>query len=98
MRPLVVLVLGLYGLYAQCTNCTVSGSPILPRGFDPSFITLTAGQDTEVVIQFTLPDTVQQSGFTLYPNYAIYVDSLRMAGGATYVVVKGTTSTPVSYA
>jgi hypothetical protein len=98
MRLLVVLVVGLYGLYAQCTNCTVSGSPTLPRGFDPSSITLTAGRDTEVVIQFTLPDTVQQIGLTLYPNYAIYVDSLRMAGGNTYVVVKGTTSTPVSYA
>jgi len=98
MRLLVVLVVGLYGLYAQCMNCTVSGSPILPRGFDPSSITLTVGQDTEVVIQFTLPDTVQQLGLTLYPNYAIYVDSLRMAGGNTYVVVKGTASTPVSYA
>jgi hypothetical protein len=97
MRPLVVLVVGLYGLYAQCANCTVSGQPILPRGFDPSSITLTVGRDTEVVIQFTLPDTVQQGGFTLYPNYAIYVDSLRMAGGNSYVVVKGTTSTPVSY-
>ncbi len=98
MRLLVVLVVGLYGLYAQCASCGVSGSPILPRGFDPSSITLTVGQDTEVVIQFTLPDTAQQAGLTLYPNYAIYVDSLRMAGGNTYVVVKGTTSTPVSYA
>jgi len=50
------------------------------------------------VIQFTLPDTVRQSGFDVYPNYAIYVDSLRMAGGATYVVVKGPTPNPVSYA
>jgi hypothetical protein len=50
------------------------------------------------VIQFTLPDTVKQLGTDLYPNYAIYVDSLRMAGGATYVVVNGTPSTPVSYA
>jgi hypothetical protein len=98
MRLLVVLVVGLYGLYAQCTNCTISGDPILPRGFNPSSITLTVGRDTEVVIQFTLPDTVQRFGLTLYPNYAIYVDSLRMAGGNTYVVVKGTTSTPVSYA
>ncbi len=98
MRLLVGLVVGVYALYAQCASCTVSGSPILPRGFDPSSITLTVGRDTEVVIQFTLPDTVQQSGFTLYPNYAIYLDSLRMAGGNTYVVVKGTTSTPVSYA
>jgi hypothetical protein len=97
MRLLVGLVVGVYALYAQCANCTVSGQPILPRGFDPSYITLTVGQDTEVVIQFTLPDTVQQAGLTLYPNYAIYVDSLRMAGGNTYVVVKGTTSTPVSY-
>jgi hypothetical protein len=82
----------------KCGSCAISGSPTLPQGFDPSSITLTAGQDTEVVIQFTLPDTVQQGGQTLYPNYAIYVDSLRMAGGATYVVVKGTASTPVSYA
>jgi hypothetical protein len=80
-RLLVVLVVGLYGLYAQCMNCTISGSPILPWGFDPSSITLTVGQDTEVVIQFTLPDTVKQFGTDLYPNYAIYVDSLRMAGG-----------------
>ena len=98
MRVLVGLVVGVYALYAQCASCSVSGSPILPQGFDPSSITLTVGQDTEVVIQFTLPDTVEQSGLTLYPNYAIYVDSLRMAGGNTYVVVKGTTSTPVSYA
>ena len=98
MRPLVVLVVGLYGLYAQqCGSCAVSGSPILPRGFDPDSITLTVGQDTEVVIQFTLPDTVRQFGADLYPNYAIYVDSLRMAGGNTYVVVKGTASTQVSY-
>jgi len=98
MRLLVVLVVGLYALYAQCASCGVSGSPILPQGFDPSSITLTVGRDTEVVIQFTLPDTAQQLGLTLYPNYAIYVDSLRMAGGNTYVVVKGTASTPVSYA
>jgi hypothetical protein len=90
-------VVGLYGLYAQCASCAVSGSPTLPQGFDPSSITLTVGRDTEVVIQFTLPDTAQPSGFTVYPNYAIYVDSLRMAGGNTYVVVKGTASTPVSY-
>ena len=98
MRLLVGLVVGVYALYAQCASCSVSGSPILPRGFDPSSITLTVGQDTEVVIQFTLPDTAQRSGFTVYPNYAIYLDSLRMAGGNTYVVVKGTASTPVSYA
>jgi len=89
---------GLYGLYAQCGRCGVSGSPILPQGFDPSSITLTVGQDTEIVVQFTLLDMAQQAGLTLYPNYAIYVDSLRMAGGDNYVVVQGTASTPVSYA
>ena len=98
MRLLVVLVLGLYGLYAQCARCGISGSPILPQGFDPDSITLTVGRDTEVVIQFTLPDTAQRFGLTLYPNYAIFVDSLRMAGGDNYVVVQGTASTPVSYA
>ena len=99
MRLLVVLVVGLYGLYAQqCATCAISGSPILPQGFDPDSITLTVGQDTELVIQFTLPDMAQQAGLTLYPNYAIYVDSLRMAGGDNYVVVQGTASTEVSYA
>ena len=98
MRLLVVLVVGLYGLYAQCARCGISGSPILPQGFDPDSITLTVGRDTEVVIQFTLPDTAQRFGLTLYPNYAIFVDSLRMAGGDNYVVVQGTASTPVSYA
>ncbi len=98
MRLLVGLAVGVYALYAQCANCTISGDPILPRGFNPSSITLTVGRDTEVVIQFTLPDTVQRFGLALYPNYAVYVDSLRMAGGNTYVVVKGTASTAVSYA
>ena len=98
MRLLVVLVVGLYGLYAQCARCGISGSPILPQGFDPDSITLTVGRDTEVVIQFTLPDTAQRFGLTLYPNYAIFVDSLRMAGGDNYVVVQGTASTEVSYA
>jgi len=103
-RLVTILTLaGLYGLYGQCANCTVSGSPILPRGFDPASITLEVGRDTEVVVQFTLPDTVIQyisffnSNYTLYPNYAIYVDSLRMAGGSYYVVVRGTNSDPVTY-
>lgn len=37
------------------------------------------------------------NNITLYPNYAIYVDSLRMAGGTQYVVLKGTSNTPVGY-
>jgi hypothetical protein len=82
MRLLVVLVVGLYGLYAQqCGSCAIPNSPPSSPGFNPSSITLTVGRDTDVVIQFTLPDTVQRGGLTLYPNYAIYVDSLRMAGG-----------------
>lgn len=99
MRKVVLLLglAGLYGLYGQCANCPVSGSPVLPRGFDPASITLEVGRDTEVIVQFTLPDTVQRGNSTLYPNYAIYVDSLRMASGNSYVVVKGTTTTPVSY-
>ncbi len=103
MRPIVLLLAaaGLYGLYAQCTNCTVSGNPILPQGFDPASITLEVGQDTEVVIQFTLPDTATVltplGSIIVYPNYAVYVDSLRMASGTSYVVVKNTSSTPVTY-
>jgi len=99
MKRLALLLssIGLYGLYAQCGSCTVSGQPVLPRGFDPAYITIEVGRDTEVVIQFTLPDTVKQFGTDLYPNYAIYVDSLRMASGNTYVVVKGTSSTSVTY-
>jgi len=57
------------------------------------------------VIQFTLPDTATVSAsvgllniaLTVYPNYAIYIDSLRMASGTSYVVVKNTSSTPVTY-
>ncbi len=99
----VVTILTLAGLYGQCTNCAVLGSPILPRGFNPASITLEVGRDTDVVVQFTLPDTIIQyigflnSNYTLYPNYAIYVDSLRMAGGSYYVVVRGTNSDPVTY-
>ncbi len=100
MKRLIVLLagLGLYSLYGQCSNCSVSGSPVLPRGFDPTSVTIEVGRDTEVVIQFTWPDTVQMGSSTLYPNYAIYADSLRMASGTTYLVVRGTASDPVTYA
>jgi hypothetical protein len=90
-------LLGFYAIYAQCNSCTISGSPVLPNGFNPSSITLFVGQDLDVEIQFTLPDTADAGGLSIYPNYAIFVDSLRMASGTTYVVLQGTANTPVSY-
>ncbi len=93
----LVVILGLYQVYAQCGSCTVNQPNSFVVGFDPIPLVLTAGVDTEVVIQFALPDTVMVGGFTLYPNYAVYVDSLRMASGTQYVVLRGTGSTPVGY-
>lgn len=52
-----------------------------------------------MVIQFALPETVSAPSPInyVYPNFAIYVDSLRLDGGNAYVVLYGTTSTPAQY-
>ncbi|MCS6894766.1 MAG: T9SS type A sorting domain-containing protein [Bacteroidia bacterium] len=94
-----LLVIGLFAgaiLRAQCGLCTVNNT-LPPRTFDPPFLTIQVGQDTEVVVQFALPETVMQAGAALYPNYAIFVDSLYMMGGNTYVSLKGQPTVAPAY-
>ncbi|MEN3040252.1 MAG: T9SS type A sorting domain-containing protein [Bacteroidia bacterium] len=94
-----LLIVGLIvgpALHAQCGLCTVNNN-LPPRTFDPPFLTIQAGQDTEVVVQFALPETVMQAGTAMYPNFAIFVDSLHMQGGNTYVSLRGAPSIPPSY-
>lgn len=69
-------------LSAQCTACTHNPnmSP-RPYGFNPDTLYLLPNRDTSLVIYFTFPDSVRQGAFLLYPNYAIWVDSLRLDFG-----------------
>ncbi|MCS7161863.1 MAG: T9SS type A sorting domain-containing protein [Bacteroidia bacterium] len=63
----------------QCTRCTPDRSQIaLPRGFNPDTLRLPPGVDTTLVVHFTFPDSVRRGQFVLYPNYAIWVDSMRL--------------------
>ncbi len=84
MRYLTLLVVSCLSLrlHAQCGTCTVdiANSPN-PYGFNPDTLDLPAGIDTSLTIQFTFPDSIRQGAFTLYPNYAIWVDSLRLLNG-----------------
>lgn len=95
---LVIAVLTSALLRAQsgCGLCTVNNT-LPPRTFDPPFLTVEAGRDTEVVIQFAMPETIQRAGTALYPNVAIFVDSLRLDGGNTYVSLKGNPSVAPTY-
>jgi hypothetical protein len=52
-----------------------------PYGFNPGVLWLPPAKDTSLTIYFTFPDQVQQGGLTVYPNYAIWVDSLRLDQG-----------------
>ncbi|MCX7607484.1 MAG: hypothetical protein N2170_09535, partial [Bacteroidia bacterium] len=80
----IALGIGMTGwaLYAQCNMCTPDGnlSP-RPYGFNPSILYVRPGVDTSLTIYFTFPDTVRQGTFLLSPNYAIWVDSLRLDSG-----------------
>jgi len=69
-------------LYGQCSICIpdASQSP-MPYGFNPEPLSLPGGLDTTLAIYFTLPDQFQAGSITLYPNYAIWVDSLRLDVG-----------------
>lgn len=66
-------------LYAQCNMCTPAPnqSPT-PYGFNPDPLVIRPGIDTSLTIYFTFPDAAQQGSVTVYPNYAIWVDSLRL--------------------
>lgn len=70
-----------------------------PRTFDPPYLEIEAGRDTQVIIQFALPETVAAPSPInyVYPNFAIFVDSLRMDGGNTYVSLIGSPAVAPSY-
>ncbi|GIV25321.1 MAG: hypothetical protein KatS3mg026_1013 [Bacteroidia bacterium] len=97
MRYVVALAVSAY-LYAQCSPCTANNT-LSPRTFDPPFLTISAGVDTEVVVQFALPETVSAPSPInyVYPNFAIWVDSLRMKYGNMYVSLRGQPSVAPAY-
>jgi hypothetical protein len=52
-----------------------------PYGFNPAVLWLPPAKDTSLIIYFTFPDEVQRGSLTVYPNYAIWVDSMRLDRG-----------------
>ncbi|MEN2992955.1 MAG: T9SS type A sorting domain-containing protein [Bacteroidia bacterium] len=67
--------------YSQntCAQCTPDRNLIrLPFGFNPDTLRLRPGSDTTLVVHFTFPDSVRRGLFTVFPNYAIWVDSMRL--------------------
>ncbi|MEN3040352.1 MAG: T9SS type A sorting domain-containing protein [Bacteroidia bacterium] len=72
----------MHWLHAQCSSCTFNAAAAPnPYGFNPDTLKLPTNKDTTLVIHFTFPDTVRQGNFLLNPNYAIWVDSLRLFRG-----------------
>lgn len=68
-------------LHAQCLACTPdSDQSPRPFGFNPPELVLPPNKDTTLVIYFTFPDSITRPP-TVYPNYAIWVDSLRLDVG-----------------
>lgn len=82
MRYVVLSLIGAALVYGQCNQCTPNQalSPT-PYGFRPNPLWLPPNKDTSLTIYFTFPDQAQQGPFTVYPNYAIWVDSLRLDQG-----------------
>jgi len=82
MWYVVISLIGVALVYGQCSMCTpdASQSPS-PYGFNPSILWLPPGKDTSLTIYFTFPDQVQQGSLNVFPNYAIWVDSLRLDVG-----------------
>jgi len=82
MRYVVLSLIGATLVYGQCNQCTPDSdrSP-RPYGFNPDPLWLPPNKDTSLTIYFTFPDEAQQGSFTVYPNYAIWVDSLRLDRG-----------------
>ncbi len=82
MRYIVLSLIGVALVYGQCNMCTPDpDSSPRPYGFRPNPLWLPPNKDTSLTIYFTFPDEVQQGNLTLYPNYAIWVDSLRLDRG-----------------
>lgn len=82
MRYVVLSLIGAALVYGQCNQCTPdSARSPRPFGFNPDPLRLPPGIDTSLTIYFTFPDQVQQGALTVYPNYAIWVDSLRLDQG-----------------
>jgi hypothetical protein len=82
MRYVVLSLIGTALVYGQCNQCTPnSAQSPTPYGFNPSVLGLPPNKDTSLVIYFTFPDSVRQGSLLLYPNYAIWVDSLRLDRG-----------------
>lgn len=67
---------------AQCTQCTprADRSP-RPFGFNPQVVCLPTDKDTSFTVYFTFPDSTRSGGNLVYPNYAVWVDSLRLLRG-----------------
>ena len=86
MRYAVISLIGVALVYGQCNMCTPDGnqSPS-PYGFNPPTLSLPPGKDTSLVIYFSFPDSARaqlgNQSLTVYPNYAIWVDSLRLDVG-----------------
>jgi hypothetical protein len=83
MRYVVLSLIGAALVYGQqCNQCTPNPaqSPT-PYGFNPSVLRLPPNKDTSLVIYFTFPDSVRQGNSRFHPNYAIWVDSLRLDRG-----------------
>jgi hypothetical protein len=83
MRYVVISLIGAALVYGQqCNQCTPdpAQSP-RPYGFRPDPLWLPPNKDTSLTIYFTFPDSVPYRGFSVYPNYAIWVDSLRLDRG-----------------
>ena len=82
MRYVVISLIGAALVYGQCNQCTPdSARSPRPFGFNPDPLWLPPNKDTSLTIYFTFPDSVPYGSLTVYPNYAIWVDSLRLDRG-----------------
>jgi hypothetical protein len=83
MRYVILSLIGAALVYGQCNQCTPdpARSP-RPYGFNPDPLWLPPNKDTSLTIYFTFPDSVRVqalgTSILVYPNYAIWVDSLRL--------------------
>jgi len=86
MRYIVLSLIGVALVYGQCNMCMPdSARSPRPYGFNPAVLWLPPNKDTSLTIYFTFPDSVRVlvmgNPTLVYPNYAIWVDSLRLDRG-----------------